>query len=296
MARRWPTFSPTFPGASWAEMTIEDRATPGSAPKRSAGRVKVDPRLRQLADRLRQTPGIKGQAAPKYLVLHEAVLDAIESGVWKPGERLPSEADLADILPVSLGTVQRALQTLVEQGVVTRRHGQGSFVAGLPVNANHIRNFRFLDDDGESLLPVYGRVLDVELSDGKGPWSDFLGADNRFVRISRVISVNLEFQTYSLVYLPEDKFGDLLKMPRSSISVPLTYMLSERFNAPTLHATHTVSCAQLPQDACLAMGQQSGSIGMHWEIFSFTYRKLPSFYQRVYLPLTARKLQFSDLP
>ena len=277
-------------------MTIEERARLRSATKRPAGRVKVDPRLRRLAERLAQTPELEGRAAPKYLVLHEAFLDAIESGVWKPGERLPSEADIADTLPVSLGTVQRALQTLVEHGIVTRRHGQGSFVAGLPINANHIRNFRFLDDDGERLLPVYGRVLSVELRDEQGPWSDFLGADHRFVRISRVISVNLEFQTYSQVFLPEDKFGDLLKMPRSSISVPLTYMLSERFNAPTLHATHTVSCAQIPDDACLAIGQQPGSIGMHWEIFSYTYRKLPSFYQRVYLPLTARKLQFSDHP
>ena len=277
-------------------MTLVERARLRAGTKRPAVRVKVDPRLRRLADRLVQRPEVEGRSAPKYLVLHEAFLDAIESGIWKPGERLPSEADIADTLPVSLGTVQRALQTLVEHGVVTRRRGQGSFVAGLPINANHIRNFRFLDDDGEKLLPVYGRVLSVELSDGQGPWSDFLGADNRFVRISRVISVNLEFQTYSQVFLPEDKFGELLKMPRSSISVPLTYMLSERFNAPTLHATHTVSCEQLPDDACLAIGQPPASIGMHWEIFSYTYRELPSFYQRVYLPLTARKLQFSDHP
>lgn len=261
---------------------------------RRAGQARPDSRLKRLADRMSQARAVDGRTAPKYLVLHEALLDAIESGVWKPGERLPSEADIVEAFPFSLGTVQRALQTLVEQGVVTRRHGQGTFVAGLPVNANQIRNFRFLDDDGQSLLPVYGRVLSVELSEEKGPWSDFLRTERRFVRISRVISVNLEFQTFSQVFLPEGKFRGLLEIPRSSISVPLTHMLSERFNAPTLHVTHTVCCEQIPDDACVAIGQASGSVGMHWEIFSYTYRRIPSFYQRVYLPLTARKLQFSE--
>jgi len=83
-------------------------------------------------------------------------------------------------------------------------------------------------------------------------------------------------------------------MPLAKIGVPLTHMLSERFNAPTLHVTHTVCSEPLPKEAALAIGQEVGSHGMRWEIFSYTYRNLPSFYQRVYLPLTTRRLQFSD--
>ena len=262
--------------------------------KRPSARARIDPRLKRLAERVAQARNLEDRAAPKYRTLHEVLLEAIEAGTWKPGERLPSEADIVDALPFSLGTVQRALQALVEQGVVTRRHGQGSFVAGLPINANQIRNFRFLDDDGQSLLPVYGRVLSVDLTEEPGPWSHFLGDSDSFVRISRLISVNLEFQTFSQVFLPKKKFGDLLEMPRSGISVPLTHMLSERFNAPTLHVTHTVCSEPLPREASLAIGQEAGSIGMRWEIFSYTYRKLPSFYQRVHLPLTSRRLQFSE--
>ena len=263
--------------------------------RRGPHRDKVDLRLKRMAEQFLAAPRGGDRSIPKYLALHNAFLDAIESGIWKPGERLPSEAVIADILPMSLGTVQRALQALVEHGVVTRRHGQGSFVAGLPVNANQIRNFRFLDDDGERLLPVYGRVLNVESTEAAGPWSAFLAGERRFVCMSRLISVNLEFQTFSEVYLPERKFGALLEEPPASISMPLTYMLSERFNAPTLHVTHTVSCGQLPDAACVAIGQQPGSVGMHWEVFSYTYRKVPSFYQQVFLPLTSRRLQFPDI-
>lgn len=248
-----------------------------------------------MAEQFRAPPLGRNQAIPKYLALYNAFLEAIESGVWKPGERLPSEAVMVDILPMSLGTVQRALQALVEHGIIVRRHGQGSFVAGLPVNANQIRNFRFLDEDGEHLLPVYGRVLSIKSTKAAGPWSAFLAGERRFICISRLISVNLEFQTFSEVYLPEAKFGALLKEPLANISMPLTQMLSERFNAPTFHVTHTISCGQLPHEACAAIGQTLGSIGMRWEIFSYTYRKMPSFYQQVFLPLTARRLQFPGI-
>ncbi|OWT59244.1 GntR family transcriptional regulator [Candidimonas nitroreducens] len=273
--------------------TVASKAHP--AIRRGRHGEKADLRLKQMAEQFRAPPLGRDQSVPKYIALYNAFLEAIESGVWKPGERLPSEAVMVDVLPMSLGTVQRALQALVEHGIIVRRHGQGSFVAGLPVNANEIHNFRFLDEDGEHLLPVYGRVLSIKSTKATGPWSAFLAGEHRFVCISRLISVNLEFQTFSEVYLPEHKFGTLLKEPLAHISMPLTQMLSERFNAPTLHVTHTISCGQLPHDACTAIGQALGSIGMHWEIFSYTYRKMPSFYQQVFLPLTARRLQFPGI-
>jgi len=274
---------------------VTSASRPQAHTKRPLGRRKSDWRLESIAAQLLEAANQVEQArSPKYLSLYNAFLNAIESGLWKPGERLPSEVTIADALPVSLGTIQRALQILVEHGVVTRRHGQGSFVAGLPINANQIRNFCFLDDDGQQLLPVYGRVLSVDVTEEQGPWTDFLGEGTRCVRISRVISVNLEFQTFSQVYLPEEKFGALLAMPHSSISVPLTHMLSERFNSPTLHVNHTVSCAPFSEEAALAIGEKPGSIGIHWEIFSYSYRNLPSFYQWVYLPLNRRKLRFSE--
>ena len=266
------------------------------ATKRRPARVRSDRRLDGIAAQLLRHAGHDDQArSPKYLAVFNAFLDAIESGLWKPGERLPSEAVIAGTLPVSLGTVQRALQTLVEHGVVTRDGPRtGRFVAGLPINANQIRNFRFLDDDGQRLLRWTGRVLSVDVTAEQGPWSAFLGEGTRCVRISRVISVNLEFQTFSQVYLPEEKFGELLTMPRSSISVPLTHMLSERFNAPTLHVNHTVSCEPFSEEAARAIGEEPGKIGIHWEIFSYSYRRPAHFYQRVYLPLNRRKLQFNE--
>ncbi len=52
----------------------------------------------------------------------------IVSGQWNPGQRLPTEEILSDEFRVSRGTVRNAIASLVENGLIERRHGVGSFV------------------------------------------------------------------------------------------------------------------------------------------------------------------------
>ncbi len=52
----------------------------------------------------------------------------MEAGDYGPGEQLPSHQRLADTYGVAVGTVKRALALLREQGLITTRHGMGSYV------------------------------------------------------------------------------------------------------------------------------------------------------------------------
>src|SRR5262249_54486725 len=58
--------------------------------------------------------------------------DAVASGNIKPGDALPSERDLAIKVDVSRVTVRKAVQYLVDDGVLIRQHGSGTFVAPQP--------------------------------------------------------------------------------------------------------------------------------------------------------------------
>jgi GntR family transcriptional regulator len=59
----------------------------------------------------------------------EYLLNLIESGVYQPGEQLPSEADLAAQLGISRPTLREALRNLEQDGLILRKHGVGTFVA-----------------------------------------------------------------------------------------------------------------------------------------------------------------------
>jgi len=71
----------------------------------------------------------RGTQPPKYQQVYAALLRRIEAGQWKPGDRLPSEADLVHTFGASRITVGRAVRDLQAAGLVERRVGSGTYVA-----------------------------------------------------------------------------------------------------------------------------------------------------------------------
>lgn len=66
---------------------------------------------------------------PLYYQLQELVKEQIESGAWRPGDRLPSEPELARRYAVSRVVVRQALAILQDDGQIVRVQGRGTFVA-----------------------------------------------------------------------------------------------------------------------------------------------------------------------
>jgi GntR family histidine utilization transcriptional repressor len=64
-----------------------------------------------------------------YERIKTAIRHKVRAGEWKPGDKIPSENDLAKTLKASRMTVNRALRELSEQGELVRRGGVGTFVA-----------------------------------------------------------------------------------------------------------------------------------------------------------------------
>jgi GntR family transcriptional regulator len=67
-------------------------------------------------------------AHPKYQQIADRLRAQIASGVLEPGERLPSEPDLATECDASRNTVRLAIALLINQGLVVSRQGLGTFV------------------------------------------------------------------------------------------------------------------------------------------------------------------------
>ncbi|MFJ9499372.1 GntR family transcriptional regulator [Brevibacillus centrosporus] len=76
---------------------------------------------------------IKGNVRSLCLLVMDKIKGDIESGDLRPGERLPSEAELSKQLGVSRATLREALRLLEEEKIVIRRHGVGTFINAKPV-------------------------------------------------------------------------------------------------------------------------------------------------------------------
>jgi GntR family transcriptional regulator, arabinose operon transcriptional repressor len=75
-------------------------------------------------------PSSASPTLPKYQHIYNALHSDIVGGTVKPGERLPSEAELVKTFGASRITVSRALRDLQQAGLVERRAGSGTYVLG----------------------------------------------------------------------------------------------------------------------------------------------------------------------
>ena len=243
-----------------------------------------------------QTPRPRSVPVSKHRQIADRLLSEIESGRWKPGDQLPSEDQLAADTRASLGTVQRALRNLVALGVVERRQGSGTFVSGARAPERHLRHFRFMADGGASLLPIYFNIVDIAETSEAGPWKDFLKApESRFICIRRIASVNREFEVFSEIYLPAERFASLLTMnPTMLDGVSIRDMLAERFNAPTLNSRQTMQCQVLPPRVTRLIGLTPGQYGIIWTICGMSYRDAPITWQRIFVPPSDRLIEIAS--
>ena len=69
------------------------------------------------------------KAQTLYQKVDNIIRQRLIDNVWKPGDALPSEMQLAAELDVSQGTVRKALNDMVTENLLYRRQGLGTFVS-----------------------------------------------------------------------------------------------------------------------------------------------------------------------
>lgn len=133
---------------------------------------------------------------PLYATVRDVLRDAIDRGVFIPGQQMPSTKDLSEQLAVSLVTAHRALQELVTAGVLQRAQGRGTFVhEKYPERKAQIAGFRvgLLFHADASLADYYhGQILE-----GVHRAAHELGADLLLLRFGE--DVRNECNGYLLV-------------------------------------------------------------------------------------------------
>jgi len=74
-------------------------------------------------------------------VIVQQIKDQIKKGILKPGEKLPSERELADLLGVSRASVREAIQALAFSGYLEVIQGKGTYILDIATKYDEIVNF-----------------------------------------------------------------------------------------------------------------------------------------------------------
>ncbi|ANN70582.1 GntR family transcriptional regulator [Bordetella bronchialis] len=235
------------------------------------------------------------EGLPKYLQLKNALAQEISGGQWEPGQQLPPEDMLVEATGLSLGTVQRALRMLVDEGVLVRRHGAGTYVAKrrYPMGGP-FQHFRFIDDTGEGILPIYTNVLKRYAVEDHGPWTELLKTEN-ITCIDREFSINNEFSLYVRIYFNSSRFPELTSVNLVELNgVSFKDLLARKYGQPTASYTERMSVAKLPPFVVQALKLPRNTVGVRLDIVAADQNGEAIYFQHAYIPPNARQLLMQD--
>ena len=113
-------------------------------------------------------------------LIAESIRQAIQEGQLKPGEQLPSEPQFAMQLGVSRSTLRDAVRILVDQRLLERRRGVGTFIANNPLIN--------IQEGLESLIGTTELIRNKGYTPGtsKNTW-EFISASEPIAKVLEVI-------------------------------------------------------------------------------------------------------------
>lgn len=148
----------------------------------------------------------KNSPIPVYFQLKNEISLKISEGLWKPGECIASERELCDIYKVSRMTIRQAIGELVQEGVLLRIKGKGTFVCEEPIKQQDMMSFtEIIKKTGKNLK---SEVVEFEVMNSPEEYESILNK-KKLYKIKRKRIVDNKCIALETVYIPIEYCGDI---------------------------------------------------------------------------------------
>ena len=183
----------------------------------------------------------KSSPIPVYFQLKNDLVKKIAQGLWKPGECIASERELCEIYGVSRMTIRQAIGELVQEGVLTRLKGKGTFVCEQTVKQQDMMSFtEMIKQTGRELKT---EVINFDVIDTPDDMQDIFMLDKVY-KIERRRIVDGECIAVETVFIPVDYCGHINEeMLKGSL-----YKILENFGYSISNSTSSIVAADITDE------------------------------------------------
>jgi GntR family transcriptional regulator len=162
---------------------------------------------------LKQTASIDRKAyEPAYSQLANILRQSMATGILRPGDQLPSEAQLCERYDVSPMTVRRAINLLVDQGFVIAEQGRGTFVKPVAMGA---ATFQLKDSlnlfNASKETTVHVLEARIVAADERVARKLDIGAGDRTIYIRRLLRTDGQPSLYHREYMIYDPLRPIVE-------------------------------------------------------------------------------------
>jgi GntR family transcriptional regulator len=221
---------------------------------------------------------------PRYHQIAQSLRERIADGVLAPGARLDSQRSLAREYEVTLMTLRQALDLLDRDGLITRQHGLGTFVASPSIDYDILRLRALAGDLSAKGEDVTTRFLGSHFGRPDPQVARELGlgkADRVFV-LERLRLVDGRPMSFQVSCLPVAIGEEVAKADLAR--TPLRQVLSFKLGIEITGARETVSAVHLAGRAARELGCRRGTPAFRSDRVSLGAADAPIVHDRVFIP------------
>ncbi|HJV27513.1 MAG TPA: GntR family transcriptional regulator [Aromatoleum sp.] len=219
--------------------------------------------------------------SPLYRQIKSLILQALESGEWRPGQVIPSEQELAARFSVSQGTVRKAIDEMAAENLLVRKQGKGTFVASHNDPRALFRFLRLVPMDGDLAHPQ-SLPMDCWRAKAGQEASRMLGIalGDPIIIVRRVLRFAQKPVVVDEIYLPGEIFQGLTLEVLQSWNGSLYSLFETRFGLRMIRAQERIRAVAADRSTSDTLRVPEGTPLLSVERVTYTYGDRPVEWRR----------------
>ena len=196
--------------------------------------------------------------APLHVQIRENLRRQILAGVYKPGDRIPSEEDLGESWHVNRLTARRSVSDLVNEGLLQRRPGVGTFVIGRKFLRDQSALISFWEATRAMGMQPSAKLIGQETTQASVDIAVSLEVPEGepIYRVRRLRLADGEILAYHIAHIPAKFFAGLLEIDLASQSL---YALYRSFGYPPASGEQRIEAIAANEEVATLLGVPAGS-------------------------------------
>jgi GntR family transcriptional regulator len=211
---------------------------------------------------------------PLYATVRRRLLDDLRDGTWRAGDRLPTEPQLAKRFGVSISTVRKAIDALVNERILLRQAGRGTFVANQNKEETFEPFFQFTDAHGRNVT-VDAELLAFDLAPPDPDLQMHLRSVGKIARIVNLRHASGQAIMLDRLFVPTEVFPELTREAFVKRSGSIYGFYQEHFGITVVRVEESLTACPADAATAEALGLPPDTPILRIERLAFSFDNRP---------------------
>lgn len=219
---------------------------------------------------------------PFYQQLYEILRGKIQRGEWQPGDLIPPESELIETYQLSRNTVRQVLDMLVNEGLIYRQRGRGSYVSHPTLEQSMTRIVSFTEDMRQRGFKPGTKVLTAKITSAEEDIAEKLQiqAGEQLVCLRRLRLADSEPMSIEESFLVHSYCPDVLQ--HNYAKQPLREVLEKDYGIRIASAKQVIQAILAPAEMANLLEIKPPAALLFIERISHSQSRIPVEFLRIY--------------